>query len=280
MKITVLIENSKPEDSVLTAEHGLSFLIEFEGKRYLLDAGSTSAVIKNAEQMGIDLREVDTCLLSHGHYDHCGGFHDFFAQNQKAAFYAMDSVTESYYSGTGGMHEIGLPENLIQDIEKRLTRLTAAGKIAGHVWAVPHTAKGLEKIGAEKKLYRKHGTAYEPDDFAHEVSYVFEIEKGLVIINSCSHGGISNILKEVTERFPQGKIYAFLGGMHMKGKKDGREICTFSDAEIEAVCAEMMEREIQKIYTGHCTGSEGYRQMKVHLGDRLYPLTTGMQIVL
>lgn len=39
------------------------------------------------------------------------------------------------------------------------------------------------------------------DDFHHEQSLVFDTDDGLVILNSCSHGGIDNIVKEVKATF-------------------------------------------------------------------------------
>lgn len=279
MKITVLIENSKRESCHLTAEHGLSLYIEFEGKNYLLDAGGTAAFMENAELLGIDLGAVDTCLLSHGHYDHSGGFCDFFAVNKKARLYAMRSVTGKYYSGSGGrIHYIGLPEALIRELDNRLAGITGVKQIADNLWAVPHTAGGLEEIGASRGLYRKCAEGYMPDDFAHEVSYVFKTDQGLVVINSCSHGGILNILDEVADVFPSEKVYAFLGGLHMKGRKNGQEICTFTPAEIDGLCQGVMERGIQRIYTGHCTGKPGYDLLKQRLGNVLYPMTTGQII--
>src|SRR3990170_308493 len=60
------------------AEHGFSMLVRvYNGARshsILFDTGGSSdAMINNAEQMGLDLREVECIVLSHGHYDHFGG---------------------------------------------------------------------------------------------------------------------------------------------------------------------------------------------------------------
>lgn len=39
MKLTVLVENTAPEE--LSKEWGLSILVEYEGKKYLLDTGAS-----------------------------------------------------------------------------------------------------------------------------------------------------------------------------------------------------------------------------------------------
>lgn len=73
LKITTLIENMPGEDARLKFEHGLSLYIEFDGRKILFDTGQTGDYIENAELLGIDLKEIDTFIVSHGHYDHSGG---------------------------------------------------------------------------------------------------------------------------------------------------------------------------------------------------------------
>ena len=75
MKVQILIENTT--NSNLIAEHGLSIFIEYKDKKILLDAGTTSAFIDNAKNMGVDISSADFCVLSHGHYDQSGGFAEY-----------------------------------------------------------------------------------------------------------------------------------------------------------------------------------------------------------
>ena len=68
-------------------EHGLSFYIETKKHKLLLDTGASDATLKNAEKLGIDLTQVDTVILSHGHYDHSGGIMAFAKLNPTAKIY-------------------------------------------------------------------------------------------------------------------------------------------------------------------------------------------------
>ena len=79
MKISVLIENTT--NGTLIGEHGLSILIDFEGNQYLLDAGQSGDFMKNAQVMGAEIGEVCCAILSHGHYDHAGGFGIYLEKN-------------------------------------------------------------------------------------------------------------------------------------------------------------------------------------------------------
>ena len=72
MKLTVLTENSA--GAKFGAEHGLSYLIESAGEKLLFDTGHSDLFLRNAELLNINLEtEVDTIVLSHGHWDHGDG---------------------------------------------------------------------------------------------------------------------------------------------------------------------------------------------------------------
>jgi len=68
--LTVLVDNTATDG--LSSEHGLSFWIEYNGKRVLFDTGQSDLVLQNAKKINIDLSQTDTIVLSHGHYDHTG----------------------------------------------------------------------------------------------------------------------------------------------------------------------------------------------------------------
>ncbi len=142
---------------------------------------------------------------------------------------------------------------------------------------VLHASAGLDQIGKKSRLYRGQGGDILPDDFAHEQSLVLETQSGLAVFNSCSHAGAANILREAREACGQKRVYAYVGGLHMKGKRDGKEICTFSEAEIDALCDVFLREDVEQIYTGHCTGAPGFELLRSRLGDRVHRLTTGLR---
>ncbi len=273
IKVTVLIENTS--ESTLACEHGLSLFIEFGGKRILLDAGSSEAFGENAEKLGISLTGLDAYVLSHGHYDHSGGFDYIFRRDPEAKVYARKEALDEYFSAGGGLHEISVPKNAAVQRE-RFIFTEGFKEILPQIYLVPHHTEGLELIGEKSGLYKKRGEVILPDDFSHEQSLVIDKEEGLVIFNSCSHGGAINIIREAKAALGQKQIYAYIGGLHMKGRKDGMEICAFSEAEIEELCGVFINENVRKIYTGHCTGVPGFEKLKSRLGERVERLTTGL----
>ena len=61
MRITALIENTAARNGI-TAEHGLSLLVEANGRRVLFDAGQTDALLGNAAALmrSISSRSVES----------------------------------------------------------------------------------------------------------------------------------------------------------------------------------------------------------------------------
>ena len=156
MKMVVLVENSSR--CRLCAEHGLSVYIEYEGKTYLLDTGATALFAENAKELGVDLSKVDTAFLSHAHYDHSGGFEEFFKKNDKAAVYMQETSAENCFYRTEGKDKyIGIPQHLLENYKERFRPLNAVCEVEKGVWVVPHFTGGLDEMGRRAHMYRKIG---------------------------------------------------------------------------------------------------------------------------
>ncbi len=277
VNVTVLIENTSPGQ--LLCEHGLSLLLEYAGRRILLDAGSSDAFSRNADALGISLVGLDACVLSHGHYDHSGGFTALFDRDPAARVYAQREALGVYLSASGGMHDISVPRQVTARRDRFLL-VDGVREILPGVFLVPHSTEGLNQIGAKGGLYRRQDGQIIPDNFAHEQSLVLDTPRGLAVFNSCSHGGASAILAEASAACGGKQGYAYVGGLHMKGKRGGREVCACSTAEIDALCEGFQREGVAQIYTGHCTGQPGFEALRSRLGQQVHRLTTGLRFSL
>ena len=101
MKFKFLVEN-KTDNPGVKAEHGLSVYIEADDKKILFDAGATELITDNARAMGVDLAAVDLAVVSHGHYDHTGGFPAFCKVNSSAPIYIHKNAFRKSYGLTKG----------------------------------------------------------------------------------------------------------------------------------------------------------------------------------
>lgn len=259
----------------LFGEWGLSVYVEFEGKRYLLDTGASHLFAKNAGVMGVDLSKVDIGILSHAHYDHANGMARFFALNKTAPFYLRKGVAENCYHahklfGRLTYHEyIGIHKGWLKRFADRIRYAEGDMQIAPNVYLVPHKTAGLESIGERAHLSVKENGTYRYDSFDHEQSLVFDTPQGLFIMNSCSHAGADNIVKEIEATFPGKRIYAMLGGFHL---------FRYKDEVVRAFAERLRELDVQRIYTGHCTGNRAYEILREVLGDRVQQMHCGMVV--
>ena len=96
MRIVNLIENTEGQPGC-RCEHGLSFYIETERHKVLMDTGASDGFLANADLLGIDLGGVDAVILSHGHYDHGGGIPAFAKKYPGTRIYMQQSAGGSFY---------------------------------------------------------------------------------------------------------------------------------------------------------------------------------------
>lgn len=266
----VLIDNKSKNE--LACEWGLAVYLEYEGHRLLLDTGTTGIFVKNAEAMGVCLEEVEYGILSHAHYDHSNGMEAFFEQNSKAKFYLRKEAGENCYGKWWIFYKYdGIAKGLLEKYRDRIVYVDGRLELFPGVFLLPHTTPGLERIGKRAGLYIRKGRKWTPDSFEHEQSLVLDTKEGLVIFNSCSHGGADNIIREVSEAFPEKSICALIGGLHLYRS---------TEEEVRALAGRIRETGIQRVITGHCTGDRAFGILKEELGEVLQGLYTGMEFAI
>ena len=151
MRINVLIEDK--EHSSLLYEHGLSFSIDYNGDHYLLDAGKTSLFIDNAKALNIPLNDLKACFLSHGHYDHAGGFKALIELYSNIQIYAMESALLPNYSiSHGHFHEVSIPADVLK-YKNHFKTINKPLEIYKGVYLIPHN-KSYEHIGKKCGMYK------------------------------------------------------------------------------------------------------------------------------
>ena len=269
MKATVLIDNITKND--LVAEWGLSVHIEYDSHQILLDAGTTGLFADNAAIMGFDLSKIEFGVLSHAHYDHADGMERFFELNKTAPFYLREGSLENCYdydkNDPDSVRYIGIKQGMMEKYADRIQFAAGDLEVLPGVYLIPHKTEDLEKIGEKAHMYVLKDGQYIPDDYSHEQSLVFDTHKGLVIFNSCSHGGADNIIREIQTTFPEKKLYAIIGGFHLFKS---------SEEEVLALADRIKDTGIEKVVTGHCTGEPAYAILKEELGDCLEQIYTGL----
>jgi 7,8-dihydropterin-6-yl-methyl-4-(beta-D-ribofuranosyl)aminobenzene 5'-phosphate synthase len=255
MRITALVENTSLRQDC-AAEHGLSLYIETSRHRILFDSGASANFIKNAEKLGIDLRDVDIAVLSHGHYDHAGGMTAFFRLNSRARLYARDGYGLSRYSRDG--RYIGVEPLLIGNprvVTIREERLRLDGEVTIAAYTDQPCAWPVNTFG----MMVDAGDMLRPEQFMHE-QYLLVNEGGRkVIFTGCSHRGICNIMSWSSRE----GVQAVVGGFHTKDVPEEKF------GSVLAPAAEELRKYPVTYYTCHCTGQPQYEYLKKLMGDQL-----------
>lgn len=255
MKIWTLIENTACRED-LTTEHGLSLYIEACGKKILFDTGKTHAFADNAEKMGIDLAQVDLCILSHGHYDHGGGIARFLEINPAAPVYLQQEAFGDHYSS--GKY-IGLDPAL-----KDHPRLIPVSRDLCLGDGIRLCSRNTDPRPFPFGVFGQSVGAVA-ETYLHEQYLLLEEDGKTVCISGCSHKGILNIAHWFQPN-------VLIGGFHF--------IRIPADDPILADYARRLLSFPTQYYTCHCTGLQQYDVLKRHMGSRLEYLSAGSNIAL
>ena len=235
MKITVLTENCA--GSGFLAEHGLSYLIEHEDEKILFDTGHTDIFIKNAKTLGINIqREVNTVVLSHGHWDHGDGLEHI----HNKTLIAHPKVFMKRFRKNNNSN-IGLKLSKGQ-IEKKFKLV-----LKEEPYYISDNIVFLGQIprlnGFEAKTTNFIDELGEPDYVIDDSAIAVIQNNELIVITGCSHSGICNIIEYARKVTGINNVKSVIGGFHLKHK----------NLQTEYTVKFLKENNINKIYPSHCT---------------------------
>ena len=276
MRIVNLIENTEGKPGCVY-EHGLSFYIETEGHKTLLDLGQTDHSLQNAKALGIDLEAVDTVVLSHGHYDHSGGIMPFTRINGHAAIYMQEAAAGDYYADDG-MMAAGDRYRYI-GIDKDIVKLPQVRQISGdyviddelELLTIKRRTHMLPFTN--RRLLVRTADGFEADDFRHEHFLVVKEKDLTVLFSGCAHNGILSILDAYREKY--GSLPDLvISGFHLMIRREYRE----NELEEIRAIAEELRTYRTKFYTCHCTGIPAFEEIRKIMGSQLEYVHSGEEI--
>ena len=235
MKLTVLTENTA--GGRLGAEHGLSYLIEHDGKTILFDTGHSDLFIKNAEKLGFDLKsDVDVIVLSHGHWDHGDGLR--FISGKTLITHPI-SFIKRYRKADRSYIGLALSK---KEIEQKFDLITSSGpyRITENIIFLGEIPRNNDFEAKSTTFEDEEGRDdFVPDDSAMAIVLGDEI----VIVTGCSHSGITNITEYARAVTGVKKVRAVIGGFHLK--KD--------DSRTQNATKYFKELGLKELHPSHCT---------------------------
>jgi 7,8-dihydropterin-6-yl-methyl-4-(beta-D-ribofuranosyl)aminobenzene 5'-phosphate synthase len=250
MKLTVISENYAPLSIGLMAEHGFSVFIEINGKKLLFDTGQQGICVHNANLLGCDLRQTDTILLSHGHYDHSGGLERVLQTIRKPVqIIGHSAIFGRKYALKKGLNKtfigISVDKGYLEDnYNATFNFQNDFYEIDQGVWLTGQVPMTNEFEQLPEYLKIEQGGELIQDKIEDDNSLVIDTDKGLLVIFGCAHRGIVNILSYIKEKLDR-PIYGVVGGLHLYAA---------SIEHLNFVKDFLKSEDIQLFAPSHCTG--------------------------
>ena len=242
----------------LRAEHGYSLAVTVvqDGNRetVLYDAGLTrDSTAHNLDVLGINPKDFRAVVLSHGHADHHGGLEGLFnrvGSSMPLVLHPHAWRDRKVVFPTGA--EIRMPPPSQQDLDREGWQvieeqgpsllLGGAVLVTGQVDRVTDFEKGFPL-----QFARSH-TGWDPDTWIwDDQAVVVHVRgKGLVVLSSCSHSGVINVLRHAQRLTGVDEIHGFVGGLHLTGG--------LFEPILPDTVAELTSLAPDVVVPGHCTG--------------------------
>lgn len=276
MRIINLVENEIGE-SGCEAAHGLSFYIETENHKLLFDTSPSELVLRNAEKLGVDLKTVDTVILSHGHYDHSGGILPFVEMNPQAKIYMQYNAGGEYYAFDGedkGYRYIGIDKKILSLPQVQL--LKGDTKLDDELQLFTVDQRVYPLPSTNKRLRELCDGQYVQDEFHHEQNLLLTVGGKKILFCGCAHNGILNVMETLERKFGSDSLPDLvIGGFHLMKRTEFSEADTVEVTEI----ANRLKSYKAHFATCHCTGIPVYTQMKEIMGGQLSYVRSGDEVV-
>jgi len=279
-----LFENGVTTPGLL-AEHGFSALVTLRrgGRehRLLFDTGvSPDGMATNLERLEIDTNTIEAVVLSHGHFDHAGGFAGLARLRRRSGLpIALHPLVWTHrriaLPGSPAWELPTLNRSALEGegftvIERREPSLLLGGcaLITGEIDRTTEFERGMPFHEA------LHDGRWEPDPLiVDDQALVVHLRgRGLVVLTGCGHAGAVNIARSAMRLCGVDHLYALLGGFHLTGAA--------FEPIIEPTIAALTAMAPGLIVPAHCTGWKAQHRLAAALPDAFVPNAVGTSFVL
>ncbi len=230
-------------------EWGYSALVEVDGRKILFDTGSRpKTVLLNAEELNIDLSDVQDVFLSHHHWDHIGGLLTLRKELKKQNPKALNRihVGEGIFSKRVNSDNtiFAIRDELEADGVKFITYSNNQELFPG-VWITGPISRLHDERNWSGNGKIETDSGIIDDNIPEDQSLVIDTKDGLILISGCGHAGLINTLEHVSKNGNDQKIFTIIGGFHL---------FSASEEQLKWTASKLRDFGITKIIGAHCTG--------------------------
>jgi 7,8-dihydropterin-6-yl-methyl-4-(beta-D-ribofuranosyl)aminobenzene 5'-phosphate synthase len=278
-----LLESGRAAD-VPVAEHGLSFLVSVtvgdRRRTILFDTGSTvGGLVHNLHVLGVDPAEVETIVLSHGHFDHTTGLNGLMERLQPLPplvvhpdFWLKRRIAlprrEPYELPTTSEEKVRSAGFPVVECREPSLLLDDSLLVTGEIERTTEFEQGL----AVHQAFCDG--EWQPDPLIHDdqALAVNVRDKGLVVITGCGHAGVINTVRYARKLTGVDRVYAVLGGFHLAPPAFEPNIWPTVEA--------LAEFGPQVVVPAHCTGWRATHALASALPDAFIQGSVGTRYML
>lgn len=264
----------------MLAQHGFSALVSLTQNGHehhiLFDTGATpDGMIENMRRLDLSPKDIETVVLSHGHFDHTAGLdglvrtlgranlplliHPEFWNRRRLVIPGSDPV-ELPTTSKSALEGVGF-----EVIEEKQPSFLLDGTllITGEVDRTTEFEKGMPG----QQALRSGEWEWDPLILDDQAMLLHVRGKGLVILTGCGHSGIVNIVRYAQKLTGIEQIYAILGGFHLGGRTP--------ESIIQQTCAALAAFAPSVLVPTHCTGYRAIHQLAALLPNAFIQSSVG-----
>lgn len=274
LQIDIICENTVGRPLDACGEHGFACLVSTASGCWLFDTGSGATLLGNLAALGHDPAAIDGVVLSHGHYDHCGGLLPLLQAIGPRPVYAHPGIfKERYWQGQHEQRNISIPHSA--------ETLAAAGADFHFLPELTEVAPGLYFSGGiprlnpfetgDPHLVERVDGAQDalPDEFPDDTALAIETEKGLVILLGCAHAGLVNTVEYFRRELRPARIHAIVGGTHLGPA---------GDDQFAATVDYLARLDFDRLGVSHCTGQLRAAQLHGKFPNKVFFANVGTTV--
>lgn len=265
MKVTVLSTMLVGNAREGVGEWGFAAVLEVDGRRWLIDTGARpETVLKNAQELKVDLSTIADVVITHNHDDHTGGLLTLRREMAKKNPQALSRAWVAKGIFTSRLDRQGREAGGLLPIKAEYEKLggtfveyDAPTRLAPGVWMTGPVPRTYPEKNWSVSGQLQTPTGPIEDNVPEDSSIVIQTAQGLVVLSGCGHAGIVNTIEYAQKRVQNAPVHAAIGGFHLFAA---------SDDTLTWTASKLKEARVQYFLGAHCTGIEAVFRIRQALG--------------
>jgi len=272
----------------LCSEHGFAQFVtsyqESNPYRVLFDFGATPLVYLHnlqllLEDYSLNLKDVDSLVLSHGHFDHHGGLVPLLDQRRsefptRLSLYAGEDafMPRKYVMEDGTTEDMGfLDEHLLRSHQVVVVPTKHSQLLGDQAWSSGEIKRTTSYETVPSSFLVGDENEEKQDQLVGEQALIYLLkDRGLIVLTACGHAGVVNTVMHAQKITGVDKVHAIVGGFHLSGAPSQKIADTVEG---------LGKFNPDIIVPMHCTGLPMIEALRNRFGSRVIYNTVGTQYV-